>query len=209
MFAASLISESSVVIVVTSCVTVLPEITKSPVIDKLPAIVCPPVVRITVLSTENATLFPAPFTTDVIPSPPTNVNVSDNNDSVSVPVSPAIDRFVATETLDAEVNLPSAATVNTGMFVVPPYVPAATPLAVRSTVSVTLAEPSIDTLPVASPARPRPIGANHFDAVAALPTILPEKLLAVITLKLALPAALRKTSVFAVAAAFAASIISV
>ena len=56
MFAASRSKESSVRIVSTSCVIVLPETTKLPVIAKSPEIV-PPVVRTTVLSTSNLTLL--------------------------------------------------------------------------------------------------------------------------------------------------------
>ena len=42
LLAANLISESSVTIVETSCVILLPVITRSPVIARLPLIVCPP-----------------------------------------------------------------------------------------------------------------------------------------------------------------------
>jgi len=56
-----------------------------------------------------------------IPSPPATVNVSVNRLTVSVPVSPAIERFVATSASLAAVKRPCASTVNVGIFVVEPY----------------------------------------------------------------------------------------
>ena len=56
LFAANSMRESCATIVSTSCVIVLPETTKLPVIAKSPEIV-PPVVRTTVLSTSNLTLL--------------------------------------------------------------------------------------------------------------------------------------------------------
>ena len=98
---------------------VLPIIIKSPVIERLPVIVCSPDVLITVLSTSNFTLSVGPID-DVIPSPPTNVSVSVANGTVFVPVSAAILRVVEIETLPAEVKRPCASTANVGICVAPP-----------------------------------------------------------------------------------------
>ena len=55
-----------------------------------------------------------------IPSPPANVMVSVRRFTVSDPVSPAIERFVATSASLAAVKRPCASTVNVGIFVVEP-----------------------------------------------------------------------------------------
>ena len=60
-------------------------------------------------------MFPTLSTADVIPSPPTNVSVSVSSARESVPVSPAIDKFVATDTLAAEVIRPSTSTAKVGI----------------------------------------------------------------------------------------------
>ena len=55
-----------------------------------------------------------------IPSPPATVMVSVSRFTVSVPESPAIERFVATSASLAAVKRPCASTVNVGIFVVEP-----------------------------------------------------------------------------------------
>jgi hypothetical protein len=55
-----------------------------------------------------------------IPSPPATVNVSVRRFTVSVPVSPAIERLVATSASLAAVKRPCASTVNVGILVVDP-----------------------------------------------------------------------------------------
>ena len=64
-------------------------------------------------------------TTASNPAPPANVIVSPPA-TVSVPVSPAKPKLVATATVPAAVNLPCASTVNVGIAVVEPYDPAVT-----------------------------------------------------------------------------------
>ena len=71
-----------------------------------------------------------------IPSPPATVNVSVNKSTVSVPVSPAIERLVATFTVPAAVKRPWASTVNVGIAVVDPYDPAVTAVLSKSIVVV-------------------------------------------------------------------------
>ena len=120
LFAANSIRESCAIIVSTSCVTVLPITTKLPVTARSPVIDCAPELRTTVLSTSNFTELFAGTATDVIPSPPTNVSVSVSNEIVSVPVSPATFKPVATDTLAAEVIRPSTSTANVGITEPPP-----------------------------------------------------------------------------------------
>ena len=82
-----------------------------------------------------------------IPSPPATVNVSVKRLTVSVPVSPAIDRFVATSVSDAAVKRPCASTVNDGIFVCEPYEPAVTAVLSKSIVSVPAASLYVDVKP--------------------------------------------------------------
>ena len=51
------------------------------------------------------------------PVPPVNVNVSVNNATASVPVSPAMFKLVAKDAVPAAVNCPCALTVNVGIDV--------------------------------------------------------------------------------------------
>ena len=71
-----------------------------------------------------------------IPSPPATVNVSVKRLTVSVPVSPAIDRFVATFAVPAAVKRPCASTVNVGIAVADPYDPGVTAVSLSFNVVV-------------------------------------------------------------------------
>ena len=154
----------------------------------------------TVLSTAKDALLSV--TAEVIPSPPSNVNVFVPTVTVSVPLSPAILKAEEAEiaVLVTEDIRPSASTVKTGIVVLLPYVPADTPVSERSTVRVTLAEPSKETLPVASPARPMSRAVFNVVAVVALPVTF-----AVIVAAVKLPSASRLTIAEAVFAEVAAS----
>jgi hypothetical protein len=75
-----------------------------------------------------------------IPSPPDTVNVSVRRFTVSVPVSPAIERLVATSTSPAAVKRPLESTVNVGIFVCEPYDAAVTPVVGRSIFTAAVSE---------------------------------------------------------------------
>ena len=62
-----------------------------------------------------------------MPVSPVNANVSESNATASVPLSPEILRFVATEAVDIVSTIPFAFTVTTGIAVAEPNVPAETP----------------------------------------------------------------------------------
>ena len=111
----------------------------------------------------------AAVTTEVIPSPPLNVIVSVARATASVPASPAMFSVVEIETLAAEVMRPFASTENVGICVTPPYVPAETPVEPSVNGMFAFAEPSIETVPLASPETPIVLAVAQVDAVFALP----------------------------------------
>ena len=110
------------------------------------------VLSLTVVSTSPD--VPAKFSVSV----PT---VTTSSEPLSAPIVKD-ELVVAVETL---VILPSAATVITGIALALPYVPPVTPLFAMSTVKVTSAEPSKETLPVASPAKPMSLAVPRLPAV--------------------------------------------
>ena len=124
LFAASLIRESDVDIVVVSTVVVLPATNKLPVNDKSPVINWFPEFLRTVLSTLTSTVLFA--STALVEIPPFRlpliVNVSLIRDKVpgAAPISP--EKFSVEEiaTLAAYVNRPFESTENTAAFVAPP-----------------------------------------------------------------------------------------
>jgi len=77
--------------------------------------VCDPVSVATVLSISTVTVLLV--TAEVMPVPPTKVNVSEINDTLSVPVSPAMASDELTDAVEAEVTRPKVSMVNTGTAV--------------------------------------------------------------------------------------------
>jgi hypothetical protein len=102
-------------------------------------------VAVVLLSLETVKVSPPLTVSDVLPS----LNV----------------QLVLIATLDAPVIRPLLSTVNCGILVASPYVPAVTAVFAKVVVNVTSPEPSKDTLPVASPASPM------SRAVAKLPAV--------------------------------------
>ena len=112
----------------------------------------------------------------VIPVSPVKVKVSVRSATPSVPLSPAILRVVARETVDAAVTRPFAFTVSTGIVVVDPNVPTLPLTVARVRAADTAAVPlTAESVAVASPVRLRLRGVAHCVAVAALPVKAPTK----------------------------------
>ena len=85
----------------------------------------------------------------VIPVPPTNASVSLSRETVSVPLSPEMDRSVEIDAIVAEVILPCASIVRTGTCVEEPYVFATTPVLSRLKVTELLATTEVRPTPPA------------------------------------------------------------
>jgi len=82
----------------------------------------------------------------VMPVPPVNVNVSEINETESVPVSPAIDIDELTEAVLADVILPYVSMARTGTAVEDPYVLAVTPDVFNPIVTEAVSDPEPDTV---------------------------------------------------------------
>ena len=91
-------------------------------------------------------------TTVSIPVPPAKFSESSRRETVSVPVSPEIERSVEILTVFATVICPCSLIVRTGIEVEEPYVLATTPVSSRE--NVTLLFPTTEDIPV-PPARVR------------------------------------------------------